>query len=237
MQVLNDLFDYTNRKIYQDASFFKFSLDSILLSEFAKVKDSDIVLDLCAGNMAVPLIMSTKTKASFVGFEIQKKVYDLAKKSIDYNKLSNRLEIINDDVNNIGKYYNSEYFDVLVCNPPYFKENEALVNLGEEKKIARHEIYLNLDDIFKIAKTYLKNKGVLYMVHRTLRLDEIMYIAYKYNINVKNIQLIKTKDDISPEIVLIKCIKNAGKGVKINKELSIEGAKTYQNIFMEAIWN
>lgn len=231
MLALNDLYDYEGRKIYQNTDFFKFSLDSILLAEFAKAKDSDLVLDLCAGNMAVPLIMSKYTMAQFVGFEIQKPVFDLGIKSISYNNLEDNLKLINDDVNNISNYFKSESFDVMVCNPPYFKENEALVNLSEEKRLARHEIKLKLEDIFALAKTYLKNKGELYIVHRSLRVDEIMYQALKYNINVKEMQFVSTKKGSNPEIVLVKCIKNAGYGVKINKELSIDGLKTYQNIF------
>lgn len=235
MLALNDLFDYPNRMIYQDTNYFKFSLDSILLSEFAEAKDSDKVLDLCAGNMAVALMMSTRTNANFYGFEIQKSVYDLGIKSIEFNKLNDKLTLINDNINNIKNYFDSEYFDVMVCNPPYFKENEAIVNLSIEKKIARHELYLKLEDIFSLAKTYLKNKGALYLVHRAIRLDEIIYLSVKYGIRAKNIQFISTKNDIDPEIVLIKFIKNAGQGVKINKNITIEGKSTYQNMFREEI--
>ena len=35
---LNDLFDYPNRYIYQNHEGFKFSLDSILLAEFVKIR-------------------------------------------------------------------------------------------------------------------------------------------------------------------------------------------------------
>ena len=35
--VLNDLFDYSNLKIYQIKGNFKFSLDSILLAEYVKI--------------------------------------------------------------------------------------------------------------------------------------------------------------------------------------------------------
>ena len=39
-KVKNDLFDYHNRYIWQGADGFKFSVDSILLAEFVKVKDN-----------------------------------------------------------------------------------------------------------------------------------------------------------------------------------------------------
>ena len=87
--IKNDLFDY-GLSIYQDSEDFKFSLDSILLSEFVeKKKDYSLIVDFCTGNGAIPLILSTKTKAKIYGVEIQKDVFKLAVESVNYNKSSN----------------------------------------------------------------------------------------------------------------------------------------------------
>lgn len=227
--VKNDLFDYKNRYIYQDKDGFKFSLDSILLAEYPYVKDSLKILDMCSGNAAIPLIISTKTKSNIVAFEIQEEIAVLAKKSVELNKLEKQIEVINDDVNNIAKYFNKEYFDIIVCNPPYFKNNSSIHNKEEIKAIARHEIKINLEQIFKISFDYLKNNGILYMSHRADRLDEIINIATKYNLNVKELILVQTKNsDIS--MILVKCIKNSKNGIKI-KVLDVSKCSTYQHIF------
>lgn len=237
MLVKNDLYDYENRYIYQDSDFFKFSLDSILLAEFIKLKKSNLkILDMCAGNMAVPLILSKFTNSKIVGFEIQKKVFELGKKSIILNDLSSQLEIINDDVNNLGCYYPKEYFDIMLCNPPYFKyTDEKVLNEKKELRYARHEITINLDKIFKLAKSYLVNKGSLYLVHRVERLDEIIFYAYQNQVYVKNVQLITTKKEGNPYIVLVECIKNSKPGIKFNCEICVDGVKSYRNIFKEEI--
>lgn len=230
----NDLFDYKNRYIYQDSEFFKFSLDSILLAEFVekKLKSNQLILDMCSGNMAVPLILSTYLSNRIVGFEIQQKIYDLALMSIRENGLDNQLEIINDDIKNIRNYFKSESFDVIVCNPPFFKVNDLKVlNHNMELSIARHEVSLKLEDIFVVAKTFLKNNGVLYLVHRSQRIDEIIRYASLYNVGVKKIQFVRTKNTCDPEIVLVKCVKNSKNGVKITKEISVDGLKTYQCLF------
>ena len=227
--VKNDLFDYKNRYIYQDKEGFKFSLDSILIAEYAHVKDNLKILDMCSGNAVIPLIISTKTKDNIVAFEIQKEIAALAKKSVELNGLDEQIKVINDDVNNIAKYFNKEYFDIIVCNPPYFKNNSSIHNKEEIKAIARHEIKINLEQIFKISFEYLKNNGILYMSHRSDRLDEIINIAIKYNLNVKELILVQTKNsDIS--MVLVKCIKNSKNGMKI-KVLDVSKCSTYQHIF------
>lgn len=234
MIVKNDLFDYEQRSIFQDTQLFKFSLDSILLAEFATVRDEEIVADLTAGNMAIGLILSKYSKAKIIGFEIQEKVYELAQQSILENHLENQLEIINSDVNKMGDFFSAEFFDVFLCNPPYFRYNEDNhINNLPAKAIARHEISLKLEDIFILGKKFLKNKGRLYIVQRSERCDEIINLANRYQINVKKMQFIRTKENANPSIVLVECIKNSKIGIKIKKEKCIENLKTYQNIFKE----
>ena len=155
MIVKNDLYDYPNRYIYQDDKGFKFSLDSILLAEFAFFKENNKkVLDLCSGNASVPLIMSCYNHSQYIGFEIQKEVYDLGVESIRINKVNN-ITLINDDINNISKYYSKNEFDYVTCNPPFFKVSDSkVINKNISKSIARHELYLKLEDIFLIASKY-----------------------------------------------------------------------------------
>lgn len=236
MIVKNDLYDYENRYIYQDSEAFKFSLDSILLAEFCDINDkSKQVLDMCSGNGAIMLILSTKIKSKLIGFEIQKEIADLAQKSIDCNQLDDSVKMINDDINNISKYFTKEEFDAIVCNPPFFKVNDKkCINDNIKKSIARHEIYINLEDIFKLAKDYLKNNASLYLVHRSTRLDELIILGNKYKINVKKIQFISTHKGKDPSIVLIKCVKNSMPGIITKSEICIENCVTYKNIFKES---
>lgn len=223
--------------IWQNTDFFKFSLDSILLAEFVnKRRFKAPIVDLCAGNMAIPLIISKYSNEQMVGFEIQKDVYDLGVKSIKENKLLNQLNVINDDVKNLGNYYMSESINVMICNPPFFKVgDDRVINDVVQKKIARHEVTIDLEHIFYLAKKYLVAKGFLYLVHRAERLDEIITLGYNNQVYVKEIQLISTKKGEKPRIVLVKCVKNANPGVKINCELCVENVKTYQNIFKEEV--
>lgn len=229
--VLNDLFDYKNRFIYQLENGFKFSLDSILLAEFVKVKENLKILDMCSGNCAIPLILSTRTNSNIVAFEIQKLIAKLATDSVLYNNLQDQIEVINDDIKNIGNYFSIEEFDLITCNPPYFKNNGNMHNKNDFLTIARHEVNIDLEKIFKIAFKYLKNNGILYLVHRVERLDEIFYYSKVNKINVKELQFIVTKDNNIPSLVLIKCVKNSKNGIKVKKIINVSNCNTYQHIF------
>ena len=111
MKVLNDLLGYNNLKIYQDTEWFSFSLDSVLLPNFVTInKNTKKILDLGTGNAPIPMILSTITDAKIYGIEIQKDVYELAIDSIKYNHLEEKIEIINDDMKNLDKYFDPNSF-------------------------------------------------------------------------------------------------------------------------------
>lgn len=221
MEVLNDLLNYNNLKIYQNTEMFSFSLDSVLLPNFVTLnKNIKKVLDIGSGNAAIPLILTTKTDAKITGIEIQEESYYLGKKSIEYNQLEDKIEFINDDVKEYAKKIESDTFDTITCNPPYFKVNDkSRFNDSDYKTIARHEIKLNLEELFKIAKKLLKNNGNIAIVHRPERLIDIITEMKKNNIEPKKIQLVYPGKDKEANILLIEGIKNGKPGLKILKPM------------------
>lgn len=232
-KVINDLYDYVPLKIYQNEDYFKFSLDSVLLAEFVKKPETKkSILDLCAGNAAVSMILSTKTNANIVCVEYQHDIVDLANESIKYNGLENQIKVVEADVLDLGKYFPGNNFDVVVCNPPYFTINEfSQVNDNSIKAIARHEIKINLEQIIDVSSRILQLKGEFYMIHRAERIDEIICYCSKYNLNVKNIQFITTKENEAPRMVLIRAVKGSEHNVKIGSFINISNYNSFKNIF------
>lgn len=217
MDVINYLLGYENLKIYQNTDMFNFSLDSVLLANFVTInKNIKKILDIGCGNAVIPLILSTKTDALIDGIEIQEKSYELAIKSVELNKLQDKINIINDDIKNYYKTCETETYDVIVSNPPYFKVNEnSNKNDSEYKTIARHEVTLNVEKLIVISKKLLKNKGKLAIVHRPERLIEIIDKMKKNNIEPKRICFIYPKKDKEANILLIEGVKNGLPGLKI----------------------
>ena len=217
MERINDLLEINDLKIYQNDKWFKFSLESVLLPNFITLNlRCKNIMDLCTGNAPIPLILSTKTKANIVGIEIQKDVYELAKKSVKINNLENRISLINDNLNNLKKYYQGDYFDVVTVNPPYFSSfSNSKKNDDIHKTIARHEIYTNLDEIVKISAYLLKNGGYLALVHQTNRFFDVVDVIRKYNFSINKIQFIYPKENKESNLFLIEAIKDGKCGVKI----------------------
>ena len=217
MKVINYLLGYKDLKIVQDNEMFNFSLDSVLLPNFVTLnKKIDRILDIGCGNAPIPLILSTKTKALITGVEIQKEVYDLAVESININKKEDQINIINKDINDYYSEIETDYFDVITCNPPFFKYIETSnINKNDYKTIARHEVKLNLNQLFTIAKKLLKNNGVIAIVHRPERFVEVVDEMKKNNIEPKRVQFVYPKKNMEANIMLIEGSKNGKPGLKI----------------------
>lgn len=160
--------------------------------------------------------------AHICGVEIQEEVYNLANLSIKKNKMTQQISLINEDVNNITDYFKPDTFDVVTCNPPYFKTNNTLFeNNNIIKASARHEKLLTLEDILRVSKYLLKNNGRLAMVHRTERLMEILFLMKKYNIEPKKIRFVYPNNAKNSDLVLIEGTLNGKSGLKIMNPLFV----------------
>lgn len=239
MKVLNDILGYKNLSIYQDPEFFCFSLDSVILANYSNIRLRDEnIIDLGCGNGVIPLILSKRTNKKIIGVEIQKKCFDLAVESVKYNKLDNQIELINSDIKDLDEKYNN-YFDLILCNPPYFKINDKnFLNISKEKQIARHELMLNLDKLFSVSKKLLKNNGNIDIVHRPERLLEIFDSMRKYNIEPKRIKFVYENINKPSTLVLVEGQQNGKPGLKIDEPLimyNIDGSYSdeYQSLINE----
>ena len=230
MERLDDILGYSNLKIYQNSDYFAFSLDSIILANYCNIRLRDKkIVDFCTGNGVIPLILTRRTKAEIFGIEIQKNLADLAIKSVSYNGLENQIRIINEDVKDFSKK-NISKFDLVLCNPPYFKLNEkSSLNESYEKKIARHEIMIDIEGVCDYAKKVLKDNGNLCLVHRSERLMEIIEILRKNNFEPKRIKFVHETIEKESTLVLIEAQKLGKVGLKIDKPLvlyNIDGSLT-----------
>ena len=221
MKVVNDLLGF-NLKIIQDTDYFNFSLDSVLLYNFINLKPNMKVIDICSGNCPIPLMMSKKIDNKIYAVELQKEVYELGKESIELNNLQDKIELLNMDAKDLNKVFDTDTFDLITCNPPYFKVNEnSKRNDNTVKSIARHEIMITIEDIIVLARKLLKNNGSLALVHRPDRLSEIVELMNKYNLSLKKIQFIYPKDNTESNMVLIEATKNGNNSLKVLEPLII----------------
>ncbi len=209
-------------RIIQNPDRFCFGMDAVLLSDFAKVKEGDKVLDFCTGTGIIPILMEAKTKAAhFKALEIQEDSAEMARRSVSLNHLEEKIEIITGDVKEADKLFGAASFQAVTCNPPYMIGQHGLVNPDSPKAIARHEILCTLDDIIRQGARVLVPGGSFYMVHRPFRLVEIMATFTKYKLEPKRMQLVYPYVDKEPNMVLIQATKGGKSRITVEKPLIV----------------
>ncbi len=203
-------------KIIQNTKLFCFGTDAVLLAHFAKIKKNDRIVDLGTGNGIIPLILLSLYDDIYVtGIEIQQKSAELAVRNMELNGLGDNMNIILGDIKNVRSMFKAGEREVVISNPPYTPEGSIIKNESIEKRIARHEILIDLNSIIDAAAYILKFGGRFYMVHRPERMIEIFNTMQEYGIEPKRLQCIQHSAGREPSLILIEGVKGGKPGLKV----------------------
>ncbi|GGJ89310.1 methyltransferase [Lentibacillus kapialis] len=207
---LDYLLSENKMHIIQSPEVFSFSLDAVLLAQFAYVPiKKGNILDLCTGNGVIPLLLSRRTNASITGVEIQGRLFDMAKRNMELNGLADQLTMIHGDLKEMKNVLGHSRFDVVTCNPPYFPTPARTEhNRNNHLTIARHEVHSTLEDTVKASKLHVRPGGKVAMVHRPARLADIITLFRQYKIEPKRLQFIYPKHGRDANMILIEGIRD-----------------------------
>lgn len=220
---LDYLYADDGMQIIQSPSVFSFSLDAVLLANFTYVPVArGEILDLCTGNGVIPLLLSQRTNAHITGVEIQERLVDMAKRSVTLNKLNKQISLIHGDLKEMQPVLGQSKFDVVTCNPPYFKTPaKTELNDNDYLTIARHEVFCSLEDVVKACKLHVRPGGKVAMVHRPGRLVDIIHLFRSYRLEPKRIQFIYPKQGKDANMLLIEAVRDGKPDIKLLPPLTI----------------
>ena len=189
--------------IIQNPARFCFGMDAVLLSGFAKAKAGEKVLDLGTGTGIIPILMEAKTDAAdFTALEIQEESADMARRSVAYNHLEDKIKVVTGDIRDASNIFGASSFHVITTNPPYMIGTHGENSPSTAKAIARHEVLCTLDDI-------LRERA------------EIMSKMVEYKIEPKRMRLVYPYIDKEPNMVLIEGLRGGKSRVTVEKPLIV----------------
>ncbi len=209
----DDLF-VNNYKIIQNKTEYCFTSDATKLANFVNAKRNDRVVDLCSGSGIVGIcVYLNNIPKEIVFVELQEYLADMCSRTIKYNGFSN-MRVINKKLQGISSELGREAYEIVVCNPPYKKENTGLKNEKESIAICKHQIMVSIDEILEEASKLLKFGGTFYIVNKEQELANLIYLLKKYNLETKEI-VVNTNNNKGNGTIFIKAVKGGKSGVRI----------------------
>lgn len=213
--------------IIQKKKGYRFNVDSLLLVNFVNISPFKRVIDLGTGSGIIPILLNLKLKdIELYAVEVQQQMYDIAKRNFVLNKVDVNLFL--SDVKDVKMLFSSGFFDVVITNPPYFKE----ANLS----IERSEILATFEDFVKAASFLLKNKGKFFYIYPVGRFIESLSICKKYKLQPKRFRFIHPSLDEKATHLLVECLKSGKEGGEIVERPLIMYKDPKKKLYTEEVW-
>ena len=196
-------------RILQKNSGFRFGMDAVLLSDFARVDERDMVADFGTGTGILPLLLAGRGRGAHIdALEIQADMADMAKRSAALNGLAERITVHHLPVEEADSVIQPGTLDAIVCNPPYGVPGATLVNPAKSLSVARHQTDAGLTAWYRMAYRLLRGKGRFHMVYPAPRMLEAMTALAKARLEPKRFRLIYPYADKPANLVLIEAMKD-----------------------------
>lgn len=199
--------------LLQPPDGYRFTLDPLLLCDFAGVSDESTIVDLGTGSGVMALILARMAVNSEVtGFEQDAFAAGLARHNVALNGLEGCVTILNDDVLNVRKYLPVSSCDIVVSNPPYRKQGRGRLNLHPGKMAARHETTAGLSDFLAAAKYLVRPAGRICMVYHPNRLIDMFVEAQRQNLAVLRLRMVHGTPQAEAKVFLVELSKGRRQG-------------------------
>ncbi|MHB1126077.1 MAG: tRNA1(Val) (adenine(37)-N6)-methyltransferase [Bacillota bacterium] len=202
--------------IIQHRDRYRFSLEAVILAHFVSLKGGEKVIDIGTGSGVIPLLLIDREPTlAITGLEIQEEMADMARRSVAINGLDQNIGIITGDLRDVKNIPGGGSFDIVVANPPYLPVTRGRISPRYHIALSRHEIACALPDVLQAATVLLKNKGLLAMVHRPERLEEIMAGMERNRLQATRIRFVHPFADRPAKMVLVEAAKLSRKLTRV----------------------
>lgn len=211
---------------------FPLSTDSMLLSHYVKLKKNASVLDLGSGCGTLGVLLCAKDpNCTVTGIELSQEAHSAALENIQSNGLQERLFSICGDLRAIPQEMKACSFSACVSNPPYFSGGPVRTDNPQ----ARHTHQCSMEDLFRSAAWGLRWGGDLYLVHKPEALGELCGWAAKFQLQAKELTLVRHDPTKPVSLILLKFRKGAKPGLKWQElclhTLSGDPTEQYRKIY------
>jgi len=162
-------------RLLQPDDGYRAAIDPVFLAAFTAAREGERVLDAGTGTGAAALCLAARLPdVSVVGLEQRADAAAFARRNAALNGLEDRVSVVEGDLLAPPDVLRHGSFDRVMMNPPYLRADAASPPPGAWKAAANVEGAARLPDWLRFADAMLKPRGVVTLVHRADRLDDIL---------------------------------------------------------------
>jgi tRNA1(Val) A37 N6-methylase TrmN6 len=199
-------------RIYQLRDGHRFSTDDVLTAWYGTTwaPSARAVLDLGSGIGSVGLIAAWRLQgAHFVTIEAQQESVRLARKSAEYNGLTERYEIRQADFREAHAIAADERFDLVLGSPPYFPIGAGIEGDHPQKVACRFELRGDIGDYARVAAAHLAPGGLFACVFPEEQRERVERAAGAAALTIVRRRQVVFKEGETPLIGLFAMVRSA----------------------------
>lgn len=134
-----------------------------------ETKSTKRLLELGSGCGIISIMLKhNRPSWQVTGIDIQNQLVELSLKNS--NRCNLQIDFLHNDLRDFA---NSLPYDLIICNPPYFKTTEGRISPIKERAIARHEVMCTLEDVVLAIQRNLSDSGNAYLLYPQNREEEL----------------------------------------------------------------
>lgn len=176
-------FKFKQFEVAHDQCAMKVGVDGVLIGSWAKHHNPATILDIGTGSGLIALMLQQRyPSATITGIEPNVNAYQQALGNFKNSNFKHQPIV---KQTSLADFNSIEKFDLIVSNPPFFKE--AVSSDNNDRDQARQASFLPLDEIFDFANKHLSPTGTLNLVYPTNDLKQIETIATHYQLSIKRL--------------------------------------------------
>lgn len=210
------------RGLSQLTEGYRFSIDSLLLAAFARLRRDDrrgLDLGTGCGVVALGLLLRFAGRdLRLTGLEQDPESAGLARENAERLGFSQQFDVRIADVSSYD-FSAEAHYDFVSCNPPFREPGRGKANPAPEKARARFETGSGLAGFLAAAARALKTRGRLFLVHLPERLPALCEGLLRNGLEPKRLRLVHGRVEEPPRILLLEAVRAARPGLAVEPPL------------------
>lgn len=212
----NEYFKFRQFTVRQERCAMKVGTDGTLLGAWADLPGNigitdaagvvrkARILDIGTGTGLIAMMMAQRfPEARVTAIDIDPQAVAQARENVMESPFSERIEVLEGDIN---RFQDSDGFDAIVCNPPYFVDSLKCPD-NEQRTMARHTVNLTYAGLMQAVSGLLRPEGIFSLVIPTDSRSQLEAEARIAGFFLTRICMVKTTPKKHPKRQLIEIRK------------------------------